>query len=189
MMRERACPRNKISQRIARCALPHTTPHLRIALRNSPHLPVMQLSRQPLLNREATVMYLVPSATTSAVAPQAAGMEELLALIPYARVTDLIRRYWGKDHCDEFLNSLLINDRVGDRQGFSGEIAGAIFALITLSELTRRRTGRVVEAVTSGDHDWANETGRWTIVKTPEAKSHQPPIAASRHAPYGKVNP
>ena len=133
-------------------------------------------------------MYLVPSVPPSAAVPQAASVEELLALIPYARITNLIRRYWSKDYCDEFLNSLLINDRVGDRQGFSPEIAGAIFALITLNELTRRRTGLVSGTVTSSGHDWASETGRWTIVKSPEAKIPQAPIAASRHAPYGKVN-
>lgn len=135
-------------------------------------------------------MYLVPStpAPAPAATPQAAGMEELLALIPCARITEPIRRYWGKDYCDEFLNSLLINDRVGDRQGFTPEIAGAIFALITLNELTRRRTGQSSEAVTSSAHDWANETGRWTIVKSPEAKGFRATSAAPGHTPYTKVN-
>jgi hypothetical protein len=124
------------------------------------------------------VIYLVPS-TPAAAKPQPANVEELLSIIPYKRITDQIRRYWGKDYCDEYLNSLLINDREGDRQGFSPDISHAIFALITLNELMRRRGGIIAEQETSPNHDWVNETGRWQIVKSPETKKSVVTVSTS----------
>lgn len=135
------------------------------------------------------MMYLVPkqapqTAVASAASPAPAPLEELLKKIPYKRIADQVRRFWGKEYCDEYLNSLLINDREGDRQGFSPEISQAIFALITLNELTRRRAGAIAEAVSVGGKDWANETGRWEIVKSPETKKSAAAAATTGAVPY-----
>ncbi len=130
-------------------------------------------------------MYLVPKqAPPPAASPAPSPLEELLKKIPYKRITDQVRQFWGKEYCDEFLNSLLINDREGDRQGFSPEISQAIFALITLNELTRRRAGANVEIIGANGKDWANETGRWEIVKSPETKKSAGAAATTGASPY-----
>jgi hypothetical protein len=132
-------------------------------------------------------MYLVPAKSSPVAKPQAASLEDFLGNIPYKRITDQIRRYWGKDYCDEYLNSLLINDRDGDRQGFPPEIAAAIFGLITLNELMRRRAGAVSEAAAIDGNDWANETGKWTIVKSPETKKAADKIEPASAVAYAVV--
>ncbi|MEQ1516437.1 MAG: hypothetical protein ABL931_08125 [Usitatibacteraceae bacterium] len=151
-----------------------------------PTPPITYTSNHAMSYREGVMMYLVPAKPLPAVEPQAATMEELLAQIPYARITDPIRQYWGKAYCDEFLNSLLINDRTGNRQGFSDAIAHAIFALITLNELTRRRKGEIADKTISSDHDWANETGKWKIVKSREAKKSPGVSSTSGDLSYGR---
>ena len=155
--------------------------HVIGSLKNSLRRPMVQISHHPLFNLEVTVIHLVTTTTQPDAATSAPGREELLALIPSQRISDSIRLRWGSGACDEFLNSLLINDRVGDRQGFAPSVAHAIFALITLNEFTRRRIDSPAKKHAASDENWANETGRWEIIKSRE---HKEPTQATPVAQY-----
>ena len=113
-------------------------------------------------------MYLVPKPPFPPPRTPASDRERLLAQIPYRRIADQIDLLWASAECDHYLNTLLINDREAHRQGFPPEVSRAIFGLITLNELARRRDGSAAPLDTISGLDWANETGKWKIVKSRE---------------------
>ncbi len=113
-------------------------------------------------------MYLVPKPPLPSARTPASDRERLLAQIPYRRIADQIDLLWSSAECDRYLNTLLINDREGNRQGFPAEVSRAIFGLITLNELARREAGTAPALDTISGLDWANETGKWKIVKSRE---------------------
>lgn len=93
---------------------------------------------------------------------------------PYGHIVERIRLLWGTRTCDEYLNSLLINDR-GARAGFAPEVSKVLMSLLVANETFMRRTTgiRQVDQVTG--HDWASKTGGWTIVKSPDTKRKPDP--------------
>jgi hypothetical protein len=83
---------------------------------------------------------------TAHIAPRAESnsssqLEKLLAEVGIKRITDQILLHWGTIECDEYLNSLLINDRERQRAGFPPAVSKAIFAIIQLNDQEVRAGG------------------------------------------------
>jgi hypothetical protein len=93
---------------------------------------------------------------------------------PYTHIIAKIRALWGTKTCDQYLNSLLIDDR-GKREGFPPEVSTAIMSLLMANEIFMRRTTGKREIDTLSGHDWANATGRWEIRKSNESKPKPEP--------------
>jgi hypothetical protein len=136
------------------------------------------ICRQTILLREnAVIIQLVPKREPPASGAQhPATMEELLAQITDQSVTDKIRKVWGSACGDAYLNSLLLDDREGHCDRFPPEASHAIFMLITLNEIARRRAGAKPALDAVSGLDWANETGQWKIVKSRELKVNAEPV-------------
>lgn len=75
---------------------------------------------------------------------------------------------WGTNDCDVYINSLLLADR--SRSGFTPATYSALFSLLTENELDIRSKLDVKNIDQMSGNDWANKTGKWTIVKRPEKK-------------------
>lgn len=93
---------------------------------------------------------------------------------PFTHIIEKIRSLWGTKTCDMYLNSLMITDRI-EREGFPPEVSKVIMSLLIANELFMRRTTGIREFDTISGHDWAGETGGWTIKKAPETKPDPKP--------------